>query len=112
MEVTDWQTKSQFEEITNKPGTHLIVFAARWCGFCSRFLQQAKSLPAAPDVKLDLVDTDNPDESLWDEYDVNIVPTLLVIKDSKVIFRRDGKSFAGLSVADLQEGISRAKVSG
>jgi thiol-disulfide isomerase/thioredoxin len=111
LDVTDWLTKSQFEEIGKKPGSHLIVFAARWCGFCSRFLQQAKSLPVSSNAQLNLVDADNPDESLWDEYSIKIVPTLLVFDDSKVVFRRDGKSGAGLAMADLQEAISKIKAS-
>jgi len=104
MNVTDWQTKSDFQELLKKPGPHLVVFAASWCGFCTRFIRQAKALNS--NEKLWLIDADNPDESLWDEYSVRIVPTLFVFENGSPTFRRDGISGAGLGMADLEQGIS------
>jgi thioredoxin-like negative regulator of GroEL len=109
MDVSDWQSKSDFQKLISESGVRLIVFAARWCGFCSRFLAQARSLDAGGNMRLVLIDTDNPDESLWDEYSVKIVPTILVFNNGQIIFRRDGKSGAGLSMSELQEAISKAQ---
>lgn len=109
MNVTEWQTKSEFESEIKRPGIQLIVFAAKWCGFCSRFIEQARSLGENGGLKLNLVDTDDPDESLWDEYSVKIVPTLFVFENGQVIFRRDGKSGAGLRINELEEAISMIK---
>jgi thioredoxin-like negative regulator of GroEL len=109
MDVSDWQSKSYFQSLVKEPGAHLIVFAARWCGFCSRFLEQARSLKTSGKVKLVLIDADNPDESLWDEYSVKIVPTIFVFYNGQIIFRRDGKSMAGLSMSELQEAVSKAE---
>jgi len=106
MNVTDWQTKSEFETEIKKTGIHLVVFAANWCGFCSRFIEQARSLKESSELKLNLIDTDDPDESLWDEFSVKIVPTVLVFENGQVIFRRDGKSGAGLKISELEEAIS------
>ena len=112
LNVTNWQTKSQFHDASKSPGDHLIVFAAKWCGFCTRFLDQARSLSSDSNTQLFLVDTDNPDESLWDEYSVKIVPTILVFKDGQVVFRRDGRSGAGLGMSDLQDALSKMKSAG
>lgn len=110
LKITDWLEKSDFEKITSEPGPHLIVFAAKWCGFCSRFIEQARSYQSP--VKLFLVDADEPDESLWDEFGIKIVPTLVVFDEGEVVFRRDGKSMAGLRMSDLEDGISRVLVAG
>ena len=99
LKISDWLGKAEFEKIVSEPGPHLIVFSAKWCGFCSRFLEQAKSLEN-PKVEISLIDTDEPDESLWDDFSIRIVPTIIVFKDGKIIFRRDGKSGAGLKMSD------------
>jgi thiol-disulfide isomerase/thioredoxin len=106
MNVTDWKTKSEFQNTIGAPGRHLIVLAAKWCGFCSRFIEQAKALQTKAPVELSLVDADNPDESLWDDFQIKIVPTLLVFENRKILFRRDGRSGAGLRMSDLEEGIA------
>jgi thiol-disulfide isomerase/thioredoxin len=105
MNVTDWESKSDLGKIIETPGPHLIVFAAKWCGFCSRFLDQARALKSS--VGLTLIDADEPDESLWDDYSIKIVPTLVVFDNGQIVFRRDGKSGAGLKMSDLDEGISK-----
>lgn len=110
MKVSSWLGKSDFEKIVVKSSPHLIVFAAKWCGFCTRFIEQAKSYESP--VELYLVDADEPDESLWDQFSIKIVPTLAVFENNQIVFRRDGKSMAGLKVSDLEEGISRVLAAG
>ncbi len=90
----------------SEPGPHVIVFAAKWCGFCSRFIEQTRSLENLANAEIYLIDADNPDESLWDDFSIKIVPTLIVFKDGKSIFRRDGKSGAGLRMSDLEQGLT------
>ena len=106
MKITDWLGKAEFEKIILEPGPHVIVFAAKWCGFCSRFVEQARSLANPANAELCLIDADDPDESLWDDFSIKIVPTLIVFKDGKSIFRRDGKSGAGLRMSDLEQGLT------
>jgi len=107
LKVAERIGKDDFNKLMNSPGRHLIVFAAKWCGFCSRFIDQAQSFETSKDVLLSVVDTDDPDESLWDEFSIRIVPTLAVFDNGKIIFRRDGKSGIGLRMSDLEEGISK-----
>ncbi len=107
MNVSDWLDKSQLQTIVAEPGSHLVVFAAKWCGFCTRFVNQAREFESP--LTLSLIDTDEPDESLWEDYSVKIVPTLVVFNDDEIVFRRDGKSGAGLKLTDLEEGAVRAK---
>jgi len=104
LNVTDWKTKSYLQELLGKPGSHLVVFAAHWCGFCSSFVRQAKSHDG--NTELSLIDADDSDESLWDDYSIKIVPTIIVFENGEPVFRRDGKSMAGLSMGDLDQAVS------
>lgn|ERR1700733_1122180 len=106
LKVSDWLGKDELKKIESEPGAHLIVFAAKWCGFCSRFIEQAKSFDNPTDAELFLVDADEPDESLWDDFSIKIAPTIMVFKDHEIIFRRDGRSGAGLKIGDLERALS------
>jgi thioredoxin 1 len=117
MKVSDWIGKAGFQKIASEPGPHLIVFAAKWCRYCSKFLEQARSLENPSDVEISLIDADDPDESLWDDFSIKKVPTIVVFKDGKSIFRIDGRSVlsrsgAGLSMTDLAQGLSALSSAG
>ncbi|HYB04766.1 MAG TPA: thioredoxin family protein [Nitrososphaerales archaeon] len=107
MNVSNWLDKTEFQKIIAEPGPHLVVFAAKWCGFCTRFIGQAKVFESS--VSLSLIDADEPDESLWDDFSIKIVPTIAVFDNGKIVFRRDGKSGMGLGLPDLEAGIAQAK---
>jgi len=111
MKFTDWLSKAEFQKAVSEPGPHLVVFAAKWCGYCSRFIEQAKSLENPAKVELQLVDADEPDESLWGDFSIKKVPTIIVFKDGKSIFRKDGRSplslsGGGLKMSDLEGALS------
>ena len=105
MNITDWLDKANFQRTIAEPGSHLVVFAAKWCGFCTRFINQAKAFEST--VSLVLVDADEPDESLWEDYTIKIVPTLVLFRNGDIVFRRDGKSGMGLRLSDLEEGVAQ-----
>ena len=46
------------------------------------------------------------DESLWDEYLIRAVPTLIVFKDGKSVFRRDARLGGGLRLSEVEQGLS------
>ena len=114
MEISDWLGKAVFEKIKSEPGPHLFVFAAKWCRFCKRFIEQTKALQEPANVEIKLVNTDDPDKSLWDDFSIKIVPTIIVFKDGKSIFRIDGRRAifhpvrAGLNMTDLEQALSSA----
>jgi thioredoxin 1 len=115
MKVSDWLGKVEFEKIASEPGPNVIVFAAKWCPYCTRFLKQAKSLENSSNVEIKLVDADDPDESLWDDFAIKKVPTIVVFKDGKSIFRRDGRhplslSGGGLKMSDLEQALSELSI--
>jgi thioredoxin-like negative regulator of GroEL len=103
LKITDWLGKKEFTELTNSQDTKIVLFAAKWCGYCTRFLEAARNFNTSSDAQLFLVDADDPDESLWDIYNLKLVPTLVVFKSGKELQRRDGIPGVGLRPWDLAE---------
>ena len=80
----------------------LAVFYAGWCPFCRSFLpdfEQVKS-EKFQTAEVDLSDWDNP---LWEEYKIDVVPTLVAFENGKEIARRNGHRGVGLSRRDIEE---------
>lgn len=107
MNLTDWKGKEALQnEIDKATKPVLVLMAARWCGYCTRFLSQLGSFNPAENIDMILTDADDIDESLWDTYRIRLVPTLLVFREGKEIFRRDGRPGVGLLISDLEEAVS------
>jgi thioredoxin 1 len=87
----------------NKSGTLAVLFAAEWCPFCRRFspvFNSALREKGLPGALADLTDLENP---LWETFDVQVVPTVMVFKDGELVHRRDGVLGQGLSESAMNE---------
>jgi hypothetical protein len=107
LKITEWKTKQDFLKLVEQPGPELILFAAHWCGYCASFLGSAADYDTP--FELDLIDVDDPDESLWDEYKIKLVPTLIISNAGKILFRKDARPGRGLQLSDLEEASSVLK---
>lgn len=58
-----------------------------------------------PKASVDLSDFKNP---LWEIFSVQVVPTIILFKDGKPVFRADGILGGGLSRESLNDMIQRA----
>jgi len=56
---------------------------------------------------MDLSDDDNP---LWDTFSIEVVPTIIVFRDGKPEFRRDGFFGRGLSETAIDETVAQMKL--
>jgi thioredoxin 1 len=80
----------------NKSGGLAVLFAAEWCPFCRRFspiFDSALAKEGMPTALVDLSDLGNP---LWETFDIQVVPTVMVFKDGELIHRMDGVLGQGL----------------
>ena len=98
--------KKEFEGLSRSDEARIMLFAAHWCGYCSMFLKTASQLKAPDGVQLYLVDADDPDESLWDEYDIRLVPTIIVFRSGNKVLRKDGVPGVGLRSSDLEAALT------
>ncbi len=85
-----------------RPGTWTVGFLAQWCGFCRAFAPSFATLEGgATHVAVgDLTDLANP---LWERFDIEIVPTVIVFRDGRSVARVDGRPMEGLGSEDLEK---------
>ncbi len=92
--------KENFNDLISK-GNHLVDFYAEWCGPCKMMGPVLEEIEESVKDKTDIikVNIDNFNE-LADQYKVMSIPTLLFIKDGKVIKEevgyRDNDTLVGI----------------
>ncbi len=55
------------------------------------------------------VDISDTEDSLWETFDIKVVPTLIIFKGGQPVFRRDGVLGRGLSRKALEETVEKMK---
>lgn len=89
-----------------RPGTWVVAFLADWCPFCRAFYPPFAALDRRG-FELARADLTSMDSGLWDRFRIEVVPTVLVFREGKVVYRADGRCGEGLGPRDLEE-IARA----
>jgi len=83
--------KSSFQNIIDSKTPVLVDFFADWCGPCKMLapiLKQVKD-ELGEDVKIIKIDVDK-NQPLANTYQVRGVPTMLLFKDGKQVWRQSG----------------------
>jgi thioredoxin 1 len=68
----------------------VALFWATWCPFCRRYKPEFDKLAAARPWRFASVYLDDESNPLWDDYAVEVVPTLALFRDGKLVERQDG----------------------
>ena len=80
----------------------LAIFYASWCPYCVAFVpafnKKVDNFSVGPVIHVLLDDYDN---HLWDDYDIEAVPTVVFFEKGKVCRRLDGRFGVGLSEKQL-----------
>jgi thioredoxin len=83
-----------------RSGAWAVAFLADWCPFCQEFSPRFSAL-AVSGVHLLIADLSSAESPLWDRFDVEVVPTVVVFRDGSSVARFDGRSGYGLDSSDL-----------
>ena len=87
-------TASDFDRTRlSRDGTLAVAFSADWCPYCRAFMAEfeAAELPV-PKVMGDVTDEES---VLWDDFKLNVVPTMVLFRDGEAVWRRDGRRKVG-----------------
>jgi thiol-disulfide isomerase/thioredoxin len=94
--------KQDLNEELKKNEKVLAIFYASWCPYCVAFVpvfnKKVGNFSVGPVIHVLLDDYDNP---LWDDYDIEAVPTVVFFEKGKVCRRLDGRFGVGLSEKQL-----------
>ncbi len=81
-----------------------VLFIMSTCPFCRRFrpIFEAFAEKRAEDFDSVIVVLDDQNNPLWEEYGIEVVPTVLIFKEGRIASRLDGRPGEGLSSRDLE----------
>lgn len=82
---------SSFSEIINQPKPVLVDFFAEWCGPCKMMSPILKEVKDALGTKVSIIkiNVDN-NQPLSVKYQVRGVPTFILFKEGKIVWRQSG----------------------
>src|SRR2546425_10322324 len=84
----------------------VVMFWATWCPFCRRFKQEVEKLAPPRPWRFAAVYLDDEDNPLWEDYAVDVVPTLALFRGGKGVGPPDGKPGHGV---DQETGAQTAR---
>jgi thioredoxin 1 len=90
------------EDILNSKGKVFVLFYASWCHFSRSFLPVFEKFAQDKNLNCTRIETDN-NESLCEKYSVDVVPTVIVFENRKVIKRLDGVWGIGLTEKQFKD---------
>jgi len=90
--------------------TLAVLFLASWCSFCRRFLPAFEAAAKASSIPWAYADVSELENVFWDAFNIEVVPTIIVFKDGKPKFRKDGVRGRGLSEDAIKETIDQVRL--
>lgn len=71
-------------------GTWVVAFLADWCPFCRRFLPDFSAMDGERGFRVAIGDVTSEESPLWDDFRIDVVPTVVVFRGERPVFRVDG----------------------
>lgn len=99
------------KEILETEEPTVALFWATWCPFCRKFRPEFNRLEAAKPWRFASVYLDDESNPLWDDYAVDVVPTLALFRGGKLVDREDGILGYGLDRRMVEDFVTRVSSS-
>jgi thioredoxin-like negative regulator of GroEL len=94
-----------------REGTWVVAFLADWCPFCQRFLPQFSALNGKKSFRTAVGDVTSEESPLWEDFCIEVVPTVVVVREGRSVFRVEGALGFGLPPGGLEAARSAALTS-
>lgn len=91
------------EEMISEKEISIVCFGGKWCPYCREFFPEFKKWKAPTGIKKIIAELDKEESPWWDLYDIEVIPTLVVIEYGEMTYRRDGGRSVGLNKKDLEK---------
>jgi thiol-disulfide isomerase/thioredoxin len=89
-----------------KGGDLLALFTARWCGYCRRLREEL--LESKLGVRAVEVDVSDEEDPAWDDWHIELVPTVVLFRAGAEIGRKPPASIRGLTVDEIRDFLAAA----
>ncbi|HLE54268.1 MAG TPA: thioredoxin family protein [Thermoplasmata archaeon] len=98
------------KEVLESDQPTVALFWATWCPFCRKFKPEFDRLAAAKPWRFVSVYLDDESNPLWDDYAVDVVPTLVLFRGGELVEREDGVLGYGLDRRMVDDFVHRVSV--
>ena len=97
----EYVTSEEFDSKVLKSSKKTVVlFYATWCPYCANFKPTFESAKIENASKMGSI-IDEDENPLWDRFNIQAVPTMIVFQNGKIISRKDAKKHVGLTKSDM-----------
>jgi thioredoxin 1 len=94
----------KFDELIVSSKPVLVDFFATWCGPCKMMMPILEEVKEKVGDRATIVKVDiDKEEALSDKYGIQVVPTLIIFKEGKELWRKSGVQSLASVVAALEE---------
>ncbi|HLM70463.1 MAG TPA: thioredoxin family protein [Thermoplasmata archaeon] len=92
-----------------RDGTWVVAFLADWCPFCRSFRPEFSPLEAGSGFRVAFGDVTSEESPLWEDFQIDVVPTLVVFREGRPVFRVDGVLGLGVPPGGLEQARAAAR---
>ena len=79
----------------------LVLFYADWCLYCSNFRPTFEEINSE-NIQKKAVLLNEDENTLWDRFNIQAVPTMIAFQNGNIMTRRDAKKGIGLTRKDME----------
>ena len=99
----------QGETLVKAPGFAAVCFHADWCGFCARFVPAFEARSTDAGFPFHLADLSSEDDPRWETFGVQVVPTVILFKAGRAVWRAEAVLGIGLFDRDIVRMLAAAQ---